>query len=205
MLEIKNGLKKYNSKIVFENLNLKFSNGKIYGLVGENGSGKTVIMKCLCGYTTLNGGEVWQDSTKIRNKNNFIENAGIVIENPKFMEDYTLYENLDIIRELSDNKKDINLDYWIDFYNLKQHKDKKYRSLSLGTKQKMLLIQAFMSNPNTLILDECFNGLDEESANKTRELLKSYINESRLIILTSHIKTDIDSLCNEVIYLSNIN
>ena len=187
--------------IIFENLNLKFSNGKIYGLVGENGSGKTVIMKCLCGYTTLTSGNVFQNNKKIRNKNNFIEDAGIIIENPKFMEDFTLYENSNIIKNLSDSKKDIDISYWLKFYNVEKYKDRKYRQLSLGTKQKMLLIQAFMSNPTTLILDECFNGLDEVSANKTREYIKNYINPNRLIILTSHIKTDIEMLCDEVIYL----
>ncbi|AME09219.1 MULTISPECIES: ATP-binding cassette domain-containing protein [Gemella] len=201
MLGIQNGLKKYGSKIIFENLNLKFLNGKIYGLVGENGSGKTVIMKCLCGYTTLTSGNVFQDNKKIRNKNNFIEDAGIIIENPKFTEDFTLYENLNIIKNLSDSKKEIDISYWLKFYNVEKYKDREYRQLSLGTKQKMLLIQAFMSNPTTLILDECFNGLDEVSANKTREYIKNYINPNRLIILTTHIKMDIDMLCDEVIYL----
>lgn len=201
MLEIRNGLKKYNGKVILEDINLKFEDGKIYGIIGENGSGKTVIMKCLCGYTALNKGDVFQDNKKIRNKNNFIEDAGIVIENPKFMEDYTLYENLNIIKNLSDNKKEVDLDKWIKFYDLEKHKNKKYKALSLGTKQKMLLIQAFMTNPKILILDECFNGLDVVSADKTREYLKNYINKERLIILTSHIKTDIEILCDEVVNL----
>lgn len=201
MIEIKNGYKKYNGKTVLENINLTFEDGFIYGIVGENGSGKTQIMKAICGYIVLTKGEVYQDGKKIRDKLNFIDNAGVVIENPNFMEDYTLLENLNIIKSMSDNKSEINIDYWIDFYNLGVHKDKKYKSLSLGTKQKLLLIQAFMTNPKVLILDECFSGLDEQSANKTREYIKNYINKDRLIILTSHIKTDIESLCDKVIKL----
>lgn len=202
MLEIINGTKKYGTKVIFENLNLKFLPGKIYGLVGENGSGKTVIMKCLCGYTSLTSGGVYQNKKKLRNKDNFIESAGIIIENPKFMEDFTLMENLEIIKSYSDNKKQIDIEYWLNFYDLYKYKDKKYRKLSLGTKQKLYLIQAFMSNPNNLILDECFNGLDEKMAIKTRKFLKSYIKDDRIIILTSHIKSDIEELCDEVIRLN---
>lgn len=202
MLEIINGTKKYGTKVIFENLNLKFLPGKIYGLVGENGSGKTVIMKCLCGYTSLTSGGAYQNEKKLRNKDNFIESAGIIIENPKFMEDFTLMENLEIIKSYSDNKKQIDIEYWLNFYDLYKYKDKKYRKLSLGTKQKLYLIQAFMSNPNNLILDECFNGLDEKMAIKTREFLKSYIKDDRIIILTSHIKSDIEELCDEVIRLN---
>ena len=134
----------------FHNLNLKFLPGKIYGLVGENGSGKTVIMKCLCGYTSLTSGSVYQSKKKLRNKDNFIESAGIIIENPKFMEDFTLMENLEIIKSYSDNKKQIDIEYWLNFYDLYKYKDKKYRKLSLGTKQKLYLIQDFMSNPNSI-------------------------------------------------------
>ncbi|MGX7111742.1 ATP-binding cassette domain-containing protein [Gemella cuniculi] len=200
MLEIKNGYKKFNGKYVLENISIKFENGKIYGVVGENGKGKTVLLKVLCGYSVLNKGEVYQDNVKLRDKLNFIQNAGIVIEKPDFIENFTLYENLDNIRKLSDNKN-IDIDFWIEFYDLVEHKDKKYKKLSLGTKQKLLIIQAFMTNPSILILDECFSGLDEKSYNKTKEYLKNYINEDRLIILTSHIKEDIEELCDEVIQL----
>ena len=200
MLEIKNGYKKFNGKYIFENYSIKFENGKIYGVTGKNGKGKTLLLKILCGYSVLTKGSVYQDTIKLRNKFNFIKNAGIVIEKPDFIENYTLYDNLNTIKSLSDNK-DINLDFWIEFYDLFEHKDKKYKDLSLGTKQKVLIIQAFMTNPDILILDECFNGLDEKSHTKTKEYLKNYINDNRLIILTSHIKDDIEELCDEFIEL----
>lgn len=200
MLEIKNGYKRFNGKYIFENYSIKFENGKIYGVTGKNGKGKTLLLKILCGYSVLAKGSVYQDTVKLRNKFNFIKNAGIVIEKPDFIENYTLYDNLNTIKMLSDNK-DINLDFWIEFYDLFEHKDKKYKDLSLGTKQKVLIIQAFMTNPDILILDECFNGLDEKSHTKTKEYLKNYINDNRLIILTSHIKDDIEELCDEFIEL----
>lgn len=205
MIEIKNGYKKYKSKEVLNNINLKFEQGKIYGLVGSNGSGKTQLMKAICGYIVLDKGSVYQNGKKIREKLNFIEDAGIIIESPDFMEDFTLLENLTIIKNLSDKKKQVDLNYWLDFYELKAHKNKKYKSLSLGTKQKMLLIQAFMTNPKTLILDECFSGLDDKSATKTREYIKNYRAKDKIIILTSHIKTDIEELCDEVILMHEIN
>lgn len=200
MLEIKNGYKKFNGKYIFENYSVKFENGKIYGITGKNGKGKTLLLKILCGYSVLTKGFVYQDTIKLRNKFNFIKNAGIVIEKPDFIENYTLHDNLNAIKMLSDNK-DINLDFWIEFYDLFEHKEKKYKDLSLGTKQKVLIIQALMTNPDILILDECFNGLDEKSYTKTKEYLKNYINDNRLIILTSHIKDDIEELCDEFIEL----
>lgn len=184
-LKIENGTKVYKQNVVFSNINLEFEEGKITAILGENGSGKTVLLKALAGFVTLTEGVVLQGSNEIGKKGIYIQNAGIVIEHPDFMHGYTLRENLNFISKFC--KEPVDLDFWIDFYDLREHENKKYKHLSLGTKQKMLLIQAFMGNPYILLLDEPFNGLDRESVEKTKELLEKYRDEGKTIVLASHI------------------
>ena len=201
MIELKNATKKFGQNVIFENKNIEFEDGKAYGIIGENGLGKTVLLKTICGYSVLTSGDVLQDGKKIREKLNFLEDAGIVIEKPEFMNDYTLYENLEIIKKFSDKKEEVNLDFWIEFYNISKYSNVKYKHLSLGTKQKMLLIQAFMTKPKVLILDECLSGLDDESSIKTIEYIKSCKENGVLILITSHIKSDLEEICDEIIVL----
>lgn len=200
MLKIVNAVKKYGNKTVIDDISLEFCEGKIYALVGPNGCGKTMVLKALSGYVKLTSGKVFQGDKEIIGMKNFIDRAGIIIESPKFIPDDTLYENLDFITKFCINK-DIDLDYWIKFYELGEYRDKKYCELSLGTKQKMLLIQAFMDNPEVYILDECTNALDSKSVEKTMDFIQSERNAGKTIIMTSHINNFIESVVDEVIYI----
>lgn len=186
MIKIENAKKTYGKLDIFSDVNLEFKNGEIYKLSGTNGSGKTVLLKSIAGYSVLDNGSITVDGKKIRNKNNFIEDAGILIEEPSFIKDETLISNLEAIKQFCKNKKEINLENWLDFYDLQKHKNKKFKHLSLGTKKKMLLIQAFMHEPKILLLDEPFNALDKESIKKTQDLLRKYKDEGRLIIIATH-------------------
>lgn len=199
MLKIENASKKYGKKVVLNNITLSFEPGKIYALIGPNGCGKTMILKALAGYIKLDEGTVYQNGTEIQGDNKFIENAGIIIENPSFIPDDTLYENLQFITKFCNNK--INLDKWIHFYELEEHKNKKYAELSLGTKQKMLLIQAFMDNPDIYLLDECINALDNLSVKKTIKYLLNERDKGKTIIMTSHIDTIIKKISDVKIFI----
>lgn len=185
-IEVKNAEKSFGKKNIFKNINLKFEKGNFYLIKGANGSGKTVFLKTLCGYLPLSKGEIIQNGVKIRNKNNYIQNAGIIIENPQFLGHLTLIENLNLLKEMNNNITDDEIDKWIKFYNIEEFKDTKYKNLSLGTKQKLSLIQAFIHNPTVLILDEPFNALDKKSFEKTENYLKN-IKENTIIILSTHI------------------
>lgn len=198
MFQIKNGYKSYHKIPVLENINLVFEDGLIHGLVGINGSGKTLILKALAGYLKLDAGLVYQDQTLIRSKHNYAENAGILIENPEFISHLSLLENLQIIRELCPNQQEIDLKAWINLYHLEKFTATPYRHLSLGTKKKMALIQAFMHQPQALILDEPMNALDEESVAITKEIILQNKQRGGITILTSHISDDIHDLCDTV-------
>lgn len=200
MLKIVNGKKVYKGRVVLDNINLEFKDKKCYSLVGTNGSGKTLILKALCGYIKLTEGEVFQDELRIRKDKDFITNAGILIESPDMIEDYSILENLELIAKIKNEITKSEILEYIKLFNLEKNKDTKFKNCSLGTKQKARIIQAIMEKNKILIIDEPFNGLDSVSAEKLREFLLEY-KKNNLLILTSHNKLDIDLLADEVIYI----
>lgn len=205
MLEIINGYKRYKKKIVLNNINLKFEDGKMYGILGVNGSGKSLILKALSGYIKLNEGKVLQNSLEIRGKeNNYISNAGIIIETPVMINDYTVSENLEYLKSKTNyNKEEIDLEKWYKYFEIENFKNDRFSELSLGTKQKVALIQAFMHNPQNLLLDEPFNGLDKKSVKKLKELLIEEKKKGKLIIIVTHNNNEFLKECDEIIEIEN--
>ena len=203
MLEIINGYKKYKNLEVLSDINLKFEDGKMYAIIGANGSGKSLILKALSGYNKLTSGKVLQDGNEIRKNNNYIENAGIIIENPVMVNEYTINENLEYLKKMSENSKDIDLDKWYKYFEIEEYKEKRFSELSLGTKQKVALIQAFMHNPKNILLDEPFNALDKKAVVKVKELLLKEKKNGKLIVIVTHINDEILEECDEVIEIEN--
>lgn len=199
MIEIKNGYKQYDDKIVLKNFSYQFENGKIYGLIGPNGSGKTIVLKAITGYIKLTKGEVLQDNSLIRKDNNYIKNAGIIIETPNFISDFTVKENLEYLKTMSKNKEEIDLKKWYKVFNIEEFENIEFAKLSLGTKQKLGLIQAFMHNPSVFILDEPFNALDKKSIKILQDLLLKKKEEGKLVIISTHINDNFLKLCDEII------
>lgn len=187
---VKNGQKSFGGNVLFKNINLSFETGNVYYIKGENGSGKTVFLKTLCGYIALDKGFIMQDKKIIRKRNNYIEDAGIIIETPKFLDHLSLIDNLGLLKCMSNKITDERINHWISLYHIDKFKYTKYKHCSLGTKQKLLLIQAFIHKPSVLILDEPFNALDAESMAVTQEYL-TRIENNVIIILTSHINQSI--------------
>ncbi|MGT2828879.1 ATP-binding cassette domain-containing protein [Streptococcus hillyeri] len=202
MLEIKKGYKCYYKQNILNNVNLRFEPQNIYGLKGDNGSGKTVLLKLLAGTIRLDRGDVFQNGISYGKNLRYIQNAGIVIEKVEFLSYLTLKENLELLKFLSPNITNDDIDYWIDYYNLYDFENIKYNHLSLGTQQKMGLIQAFIHKPDVLLLDEPMNALDEKSVLLTKKVILSYRDKKNgLVILTSHISENITDLCNEIFLL----
>ena len=203
MLEIINGYKKYKSLEVLSDINLKFEDGKMYAIIGANGSGKSLILKALSGYNKLTSGKVLQDENEIRKNNNYIEDAGIIIENPVMVNEYTITENLEYLKKMSENSKEIDLEKWYKYFEIEEYKEKRFSELSLGTKQKVALIQAFMHNPKNILLDEPFNALDKKAVVKVKELLLEEKKKEKLIVIVTHINDEILEECDEVIEMEN--
>ena len=203
MLEIINGYKKYKNLEVLSDINLKFEDGKMYAIIGANGSGKSLILKALSGYNKLTSGKVLQNGNEIRKNNNYIEDAGIIIENPVMVNEYTITENLEYLKKMSENSKDIDLDKWYKYFEIEEYKEKRFSELSLGTKQKVALIQVFMHNPKNILLDEPFNALDKKAVVKVKELLLEEKKKGKLIVIVTHINDEILEECDEVIEMEN--
>lgn len=198
MIEIQNLTKKINQEELLKNINIKLLDGKIYGFVGRNGSGKSMLFKTICGFINPTTGKVLVNGIDIYKENTFPEDTRALIEKPNFIGDLSGLENLKNLAQIQNkiNEKDI-LKY-MEIFGLLNSKDKAYKKYSLGMKQKLGIIQVLMEDPKILILDEPFNGLEEQSVELLRNILLEEKNKGKLIIIASHIKDDIDILADEI-------
>lgn len=193
-IELKNISKKYKNNVILENVNLEFNDGKIYGFVGRNGTGKTVLLKIIAGFINPTSGEVLFDS-KILNKDIDIPpSTRCLIERPYFLPYKTGYQNLKLLADILKIVGEYEIIETLKKVNLYEDKDKQYRKYSLGMKQKLGIAQVLMEDPKIIILDEPFNGIEEDTASKLRNVLLEEKNKGKIIILASHIKEDIDIL-----------
>ena len=190
--------KKFKKVTVLENINMKFERGKIYGIVGRNGSGKSVFLKILCSFYKPTTGEILFDNINYNSNNNFPPSVRALIENPTFFPDLTGFENLKLLSSIQNKIGDEEIIKTLDQVNLLSEKDKKYSEYSLGMKQKLGIAQVLMENPDVMIFDELFNGIEEKTVEKIRNILLELKNQNKIIIVTSHIKEDIDVLSDEV-------
>ncbi|MEE0700019.1 MAG: ATP-binding cassette domain-containing protein [Bacilli bacterium] len=197
-IQIKNLSKQFKDNEVLSEVNLTMKSGKIYGFIGRNGSGKSVFLKMLCGFYLPSSGEIIIDGENFAAENNFPKNTRALIEKPNFLPDLTGYENLELLASIQNKigKKEI-MDT-VEKVNLSKDINKKYGKYSLGTKQKLGIAQVLMENPDLIILDEPFNGVEKETAAKIRNLLKEEKEKGKLIIIASHIKEDINELADVV-------
>ncbi len=195
---VKDLSKKFKKVTILENINMKFESGKIYGIVGRNGSGKSVFLKILCSFYKPTTGEILYDNINYNSNNNFPPSVRALIENPTFFPDLTGFENLKLLSSIQNKIGDEEIIKTLDQVNLLSEKDKKYSEYSLGMKQKLGIAQVLMENPDVMIFDELFNGIEEKTVEKIRNILLELKNQNKIIIVTSHIKEDIDVLSDEV-------
>lgn len=198
-IDIKNINKSFKGNQVLNNINMHLETGNIYGFSGRNGSGKSVLLKVITGLYQVDSGSVSINDKVIDFKKEFIENLGILIEGPKFFSNLTGLENLKFLASINSKISEKEILSSLDIVNLINEKDKKYNKYSLGMKQKLGIAAAIMENPDILILDEPFNGIENISVKKIKEYLKS-IKENKIIILSTHIKEDLEELSDYIYY-----
>ena len=202
-LEIKNLSKKFKDVYVLKDINLTFESGKIYGFTGRNGSGKSVLLKIICGFYTPTSGEVLLDNYNYILNNDFPKSTRCLIEKPNFLPDLTGYENLKLLASIENKIGDKEIMDTIEKLNLKEEINKKYSKYSLGTKQKLGIAQVLMEDPKLIVLDEPLNGIENESAKEVRKILNEEKKKDKIIIVASHIKEDIDTLADVVYNIDN--
>lgn len=202
-LEIKNLSKKFKDVYVLKDINLTFESGKIYGFTGRNGSGKSVLLKIICGFYTPSTGEVLLDNYNYILNNDFPKSTRCLIEKPNFLPDLTGYENLKLLASIENKIGDKEIMNTIEKLNLKEEINKKYSKYSLGTKQKLGIAQVLMEDPELIVLDEPLNGIENETAKEVRKILNEEKKKDKIIIVASHIKEDIDTLADVVYNIDN--
>lgn len=199
MITVKNLSLKIQKDVILSDIDLHIERGKITGLVGRNGCGKTMLMKCITGFVKPTQGEVIFDGKKIGEEIDFPKNTGIIIETPAFVPYYSGYKNLMELAMLQKRIGKAEVEEVLKQVGLYEARHKLVRKYSLGMRQRLGIAQALMENPETLILDEPMNGLDNECVALVRDILADLKKQGKTILLVSHNAEDIRVLC-DVIY-----
>lgn len=184
---VRNVTKKFGNVTVLDNVSLQVKKGTICGIIGRNGSGKTVLFKCICGLLQINEGSILVDKKEI----------GAIIEEPGFLKQYSGKQNLRLLASMS-GKENIDIEKVLKTVGLEHAGRKKVGKYSMGMRQRLGIAQAIMEKPEILILDEPMNGLDKHGVKEIREVLLQMKEENRVILLSSHNPKDIDYLCDVV-------
>ena len=175
-----------------------FEEGKIHGIVGNNGSGKTVLMKCICGFLRPDKGSILVRGKQVGRDMDFPDEMGIIIETPGFLPNLSGVKNLALLASLRRRAGREAIRRSIGRVGLDPDSKKPVGKYSLGMRQRLGIAQAIMENPSLLILDEPLNGLDKTGAADMRALIKELRSQGKTVILASHNQTDIDELCDTV-------
>ena len=198
MIEVIDLVKKYGNHMAVDHLNFTVEKGKIYGIIGRNGSGKTVLFKSICGFYPVEKGSIRVRDLYLEKSSKVPENIGIIIETPGFLPNYSGYKNLEFLYCIN-NKKDKNkILHAIEQVGLDPQLKRHVGKYSLGMRQRLGIAQAIMEDPDLLILDEPMNGLDNQGVEDIRKLLLALKEQGKTILIASHNREDIDVLCDHV-------
>lgn len=197
-IKIENLYKSFGKEEILHGINREFEAGRIRGIVGNNGSGKTVMMKCICGFLRPDEGRVLINGKEVGKDMDFPDDMGIIIETPGFLPGATGLKNLKLLASLKGIADEKRIVETIERVGLDPGLKKNVSKYSLGMRQRLGIAQAIMENPSFLILDEPFNGLDKHGVAQIRNLIKELRAEGKTIILASHNQADIDELCDTV-------
>ncbi len=187
--------------VILQDINLKVERGTIHGLIGRNGSGKTMLMKCICGFIKPTAGQIVVDGEVVGETRDFPENMGIIIETPGFLNAKSGFQNLKHLAELNRTIDTARITECMEMVGLDPKSRLAVGKYSLGMRQRLGLAQAIMEHPKLLVLDEPFNGLDLEGVADMRRYLLQLRDEGVTMLISSHHAEDITILCDEVLQL----
>ena len=200
MVEIKNFNKKLTSRQVLKNINYSFQYGKIYGLYGHNGSGKTMLLRAISGLIIPDSGSVFIDEKELHKDMSFPPSVGLVIENMNLLPQYNAFDNLKIISKIKKTATDDDITEALSRVGL--NSDLKVKKYSLGMKQRLNIAQAIFEKPKIILLDEPTNALDNDGVKLIYKLLNEEKERGALIIIATHHKEDLEEVCDVVLEMS---
>lgn len=202
-IDIQHFTKRIDGTVVLDDISLQMESGKIYGFQGKNGSGKSMLMRAICGLIHPTEGSIKIDEKLMGTDISFPESAGILIENPGFISSYSGLQNLKLIALIKRQVKEEYIKELMERFHLDPADKKAYRKYSLGMKQKLGIIAAIMEMPELIILDEPMNGLDEESIEILKDMILELKEKGKLIILSCHDSEELLYLADEIFNLKN--
>ena len=197
-ISVQNLSKSFGQERVLKNVSRDFEKGKIHGIVGNNGSGKTVLMKCICGFLIPDSGSITVNGERVGVDVDFPRDMGLIIETPGFLPNITGVKNLEILASLNKKIGLREIAASMRAAGLDPSMNKPVGKYSLGMRQRLGIAQAIMEDPTLLILDEPLNGLDKHGVREMRQLIKGLKEQGKTILLASHNQGDIDELCDTV-------
>ena len=198
IIQITDLCKSFGKTEVLHNITVNFEQGKIHGLIGRNGSGKTILLKCICGMIPITRGTIKVSGKLIGKDVDIPENIGIIIETPGFLPEYSAYKNLRFLADISGGLTRETIEQAIKKVGLDPKDKKRVGKYSLGRRQRLGLAQAIMEDPQLLILDEPMNGLDKQGVQDMRRYLLELRDKGKTILIASHSAEDISVLCDTV-------
>lgn len=190
--------KKIKKAVILDDVNMELESGRIYGLKGKNGSGKTMLMRAICGLITPTSGTVEIDGKILGKDISFPESIGVLIENPSFISNYTGMKNLQVLASIQKRIGDEEIRNTLEMVGLDPDDKRTFKKYSLGMKQRLGIAEAIMERPDIVILDEPINALDESGAAMIREILHNLRDEGKLIILACHDTEELNFLADEI-------
>ena len=197
-IKISNVNKTIKKAVILENINLEFESGRIYGLRGSNGSGKTMLMRAICGLIIPESGEINIDGDVLGKDISFPQSIGALIENPSFISSYTGFRNLKLLASIQNKISDDDIRCAIKTVGLNPDDKRTFRKYSLGMKQRLGIACAIMENSDIIILDEPVNALDESGIELVRKILKEQKERGVLIIIACHDRAELEYLSDEI-------
>ncbi|MCR4557292.1 MAG: ATP-binding cassette domain-containing protein [Saccharofermentans sp.] len=198
-IKIEDLSKSIKGALILDKVSITLTSGKIYGLRGKNGSGKTMLMRAMSGLLIPDTGSVIINGKTLHKDISFPESIGILIENPSFLPQYTGFKNLKLLAGLTGNISDDEIRTALERVGLDPEDKRIYRKYSLGMKQKLGIANAIMGEPDIIILDEPINALDEESVKKIKKVLLEIRDKGKLIIIACHDREELEYL-SDIIY-----
>lgn len=201
-IKITNLKKVIKGTIVLDDINYTFSGGRIYGLCGKNGCGKTMLMRLIAGLIYPSFGTIRIKDKVLGKDISFPESVGMLIENPSFLNDYTGKQNLEMLAGLQKNVDKAEVRRVLEQVGLDPDDKRKFYKYSLGMRQRLGIAAAIMGSPELILLDEPINAIDTDGVQEIRAIIRGLSAENRIIIVASHDKSEMDYLADEKIYMS---
>lgn len=202
-MEVDQALKKFKDVTALNDVTISFEKGKIHGIIGRNGSGKTVLFKTICGFMKLDSGQILINGKKV--KPSAAQDIGLIIEEPGFIGGLSGFKNLKLLASIKRKITDKEIKKTIEQVGLDPKSKQHVSKYSLGMRHRLAIAQAIMEKPELLILDEPMNGLDKYGVKEMRELFKRLNDHGMTLILSSHYAEDIEALCDTVAEMDNGN